>query len=308
MSMGIANDFLEAFYAAYPQAKKGDLSLQELNELIQRFQVEANTNVQDDFDGLTSEQMHHLLYQPFTENCVLQIKPLTRVHLDHIPLYLLMELLMKEIEALGRLKLTANGNLPVRVCKVLVNQRLIEWKDMDAVKSINEDTVPYLRPLKQFLLHQGIVKKEKNALSLTAEGRIFIKQSPKDRFRRLFFYFGHLFNWKDLYDPGTSGQCGQLGWSYSLVLLHKYGQAPRKSDFYSSKLIRAFEKDLATDETNKNLQNQIAEYYRVYAIRFFECFASWFGLVKIERKQDGSGQETMVIKKTELFDRVFKCL
>jgi hypothetical protein len=52
----------------------------------------------------------------------------------------------------------------------------------------------------------------------------------------------------------------------------------------------------------------IQEYHHAYEVRFFECFADWFGLVNIERNRDHSISyfDQLSITKSELFDQLFE--
>jgi hypothetical protein len=297
--MGIANDFLDAFLKQNPSAREGKLSLPELNRLMAEFQDKANKTPTSDFDGLSPLQMHILLNEPLSPSCILRFKKDMEKHLDRVPLFKLSEILLDEIRDAGKLKLTAKGNLPVRVCELLCNQKLISWEYMQFMSRAREEEIPYLWPLKQYLLDQGIIKKQGNALSLTKRGAEFLKETRSARFIKLFFFFTSRFYWGNFYDIDDNGKCGQLGWAYSLVLLSKYGGEARDSQFYSDKLTLAFEK--------KPYVN-VETFHRAYAVRFFECFANWFGLVNIERRKDFSKSvfDQLLIRKSELFEDLFE--
>ncbi len=300
--MSIAEDVLRSFIKQYPEVNSGKLSLEELNKLLAEFQDKRNKSPLDDFDGLSPAQMHILLEDPLSEHSVLKFKNLTDEHLDRIPLFKLSELLLEEIRESGKLKLTVTGNLPVRVCELLYNQKLITWEYMEYIKKVREDDVPFIWPLKFYLLNQGIIKGHNNTLSLTKNGEKYMKESKADRFRKLFFFFTMNFSWVNLYRVEDNGKCGQLGWAFSLVLLSKYGDKPQESEFYSLKLIKAFEKGLP----EKSMEN----YHRAYAYRFFDCFANWVGLVNIERKKDFkiSLSNQLIITKSELFEHLFEVM
>jgi hypothetical protein len=281
--MGAAEDFFKLFLKQYPQANSGQLSIGELNKLIAEFQSKINREPDDDFDGLNPAQMHVLLYDPLSTGCLLQLNSSIHEYIQQVPLFQLAELLITQIRNAGKLKLTVKGNLPVSVCEILLNQQLISWEYMQYMPRIKEDEIPYLWPLKQYLLDQGIIKKQANTLSLTQNGEKFMKQDATERFKNLLFFFSKRFHWGNFYNLQDGGKCGQLGWAYSLLLLQKYGNIQRDSEFYSQKLINAFEKDL---KDSKEQNERISQYHQAYAVRFFECFANWFGLVSIERKRN----------------------
>ena len=306
--MDTAADFMDSFFAANPHAKRGELSMEELNKLVAEHQRKINSDPLDDFDGLSPEQMNLLLYAPFTPEAILQFRKDIDVHVNKAPFFKLSELLLHEIKQAGQLKLTANGNLPVRICELLCSQNLIHWRYMQFVKRIREEEIPYLWPLKQYLIDQGLVKKRNNALSLTKNGEKLLEGPQDIRFIQIFNYLTYRFHWGNFYHLQDEGKCGQFGWAYSLVLLSKYGAKPQKSEFYSLKLIRAFEEEL-WDAHQKGKEGEVIhEYHHAYEVRFFECFADWFGLVNIERNKDYSISyfDQLSITKSELFDQLFE--
>lgn len=306
--MDIANNFMNSFFSAYPHAKSGKLSMEELNRLIGEYQRKINSSPLEDFDGLNPEQMTSLLYTPFAPGTILQFRKDMDAHVIQSPFFKLSELLLHEIKQAGNLKLTLNGNLPVRICEFLCSQNLIYWPYMKFVKRIREDEIPYLWPLKQYLLDEGIVKKRNNALSLTKKGEKLFKEPEGVRFIQIFNYLASRFHWGNFYRLRDDGKCGQLGWAYSLVLLSKYGAQSQKSEFYSLKLIRAFEKDLWEAQQKEKVGKASLDYHHAYEARFFECFADWFGLINIERKRDHSISyfDQIRITKSELFDQLFE--
>lgn len=306
--MGTAADFMNSFFGANPHAKSGELSIEELNKLVGEYQRKINSNPLDDFDGLSPEQMNPLLYAPFTPEAILQFRKDIDAHVNKAPFFKLSELLLHEIKQAGQLKLTVNGNLPVRICELLCSQNLIHWPYMKFVKRIREEEIPYLWPLKQYLLDQGLVKKRNNALSLTKNGKNLLEGPQDIRFIQIFNYLTCRFHWGNFYHLQDEGKYGQFGWAYSLVLLSKYGARPQKSEFYSLKLIRAFEKELWDAQQQGKEDKVIQEYHQAYEVRFFECFADWFGLINIERTRDHSISyfDQLSITKSELFDQLFE--
>lgn len=305
--MDISNNFMNSFFAAYPQAQSGKLSMDELNKLMAEYQRKMNHTPIADFDGLSSEQMTVLLHGPFTADGVIQFSKDIEDYLDQVPLFKLSELLISKISENGTLKLTVKGNLPVRLCELLYNQNLIKWEYMDYVKRITEEEIPYIWPLKQYLLDEGIIKKRNNTLSLTRHGEKLMQAPKAVRFNKLLTYFTSSFHWGNFYDIQDDGKCGNLGWAYSLVLLSKYGTTPHSGEFYSLKLIRAFEKELWDIHQKNTTSKASEEHHSAYSVRFFECFANWFGLVNIEQRKDYtiSLSNRLTITKSSLFDHLF---
>jgi len=296
--MGVADDLISLFFRQHPEAGLGELSLPELNKLLEDFKQKVNHAPDPDFDGLSPAQMYLLLHKPLSDNCILRFHHAMDQFVEQVPLFCLSELLLAEIRSAGALKLTAKGNLPVRTCALLYSQDLIDWAYRKYVKRVREEEIPYLWPLKHYLLDRGIVKKRDNALSLTNNGEQLMRESKTARFKKLLFFFGERFHWGNFYGLEDDGVCGQLGWAYSLVLLGEYGGQARESEFYSQHWIQAFEKD-----SRENLNDEsMLVYHRAYAVRFFECFACWFGLAELERKN----HDKLIIKKSALFERLFE--
>jgi hypothetical protein len=306
--MHTADEVLASFLAANPQAADGKLSMEELNKLMTEHQHRINNKPLADFDGLSPEQMSGLLYSPMAPGTMLQFRKGIESIVGNSDFFKLSELLINEIKQAGSLKLTATGNLPVRVCEMLCSQNLIYSPFMQYVKKIREEVVPYLWPLKQYLLDEGLVKKRNNALSLTKNGEKLLKESAEVRFRMIFHYLANSFHWCNFYELADDGAYGKMGWAYSLLLLAKYGDSPRESTFYSLKIMQAFETQL-WEAHNKGLVTNGTDIFNyAYNVRFFENFAEWFGLVKIERKQDPAilYREELIITKSALFEQLFE--
>lgn len=302
----IANDFINSFLSAYPEAREGRLSIAELNSLMAEFQQKMNNSPLDHFDGLSADQMEVLLYAPLNTESSLKLKADAPFH--KVPFLKLSDMLIAEIQKAGSLKLTVNGNLPIRICEMLCDQNLIYWPYRHLVKRVREEEVPYLWPLKEYLLNEGIIKKRHNALTLTKNGEKLLKEPPAARFRSMLNYLVSRFHWGNFYPVDEEGRYGQLGWAYSLLLLARYGDTPRKSDFYSHKLIEAFEPDIWDEYREFKESKAVVLFQRSYEVRFFENFASWFGLVDIalERDYSISYRDQLTVTKSELFDQLFE--
>jgi len=305
--MGAADDFLQSLLKSHPEIATGKLGEDHLGKLISGHQHKINSIGLEDFDGLSPEQMHRLLHTPFSPQSLMSVKVDIERHLDKVPLFKLSELLLSEIQSAKVIKLTAKGNLPVRICELLHSQDLIQWEFMQYVKRVTEDDIPYIWPLKQCLLDTGNIKRRSNSLSLTRQGEMFLKGPAVLRFTSLFNYFSSQFHWGNFYDIDDDGKCGQLGWAYSLLLLSRYGSKPYESEFYSLKWMQAFAKGLWEADQQESESEALEFYHRAYAVRFFESFANWFGLVNIERApaREHAFMKEMLITKSALFDQLF---
>ncbi|GAB2563556.1 hypothetical protein [Spirosoma areae] len=92
--MGVAQEIWQAFITAHPEAAKGHLSLEEVNQKMAAFVQARNQQPQSDFDGLSPQQMHILLSDPLgmgSPFCLQQ--EVTDSLLDQISFFGLMEVL-----------------------------------------------------------------------------------------------------------------------------------------------------------------------------------------------------------------------
>ncbi|RZK20486.1 MAG: hypothetical protein EOO86_04145 [Pedobacter sp.] len=305
--MGIAQDFLDSFFAAYPDANNGKLSLEELNLLMAAHQKEINDRGIVEFDGLSPSQMNLVLNRPLSEGCVITFRKNMEAVVEQSPFFKLSQILLEQIDQSGNLKLTPIGNLPVKICELLCKDNLIYWQYMKYVKKIQEDNVPYLSAVKFALIESGLVKRRNNSLSLTTKGLKRLKGAKQELFIHILSYFTGKLHWGNLYNTEYNSKCGKFGWAYSLFLLSKYGSEERESEFYSDKLMQAFH-GVFWDTDQKNISDEeTRDFNFAYENRFFECFACWFGLAELDykRKPEGFG-EILYVKKTSLFDLLFE--
>ncbi|SEL40711.1 hypothetical protein [Parapedobacter koreensis] len=305
--MGIANEIWEGFIKQYPQVKSGRLSLDEINRLMAKYMLQRNNEPLKDFDGLSPVQMQALISAPLGPESIVQLKAASNEEtVASVPMLGLSDMLLGEIRKAGNLKLTAKGNLPVSVCTSLVQRGLIRWKYMDHVKKYTEDNVPYIWPLKDHLLVEGLVKKRDNKLSLTKNGEQYLTKPDSERLLHILTFFTLRFDWRNLYRLEDGGTCGNLGWAYSLYLLLKNGHKRLNTEFYFEKWMAAFEKERWEDVADPIYPAQIDWLRYTYNTRFFECFAVWFGLVKLhEIRVSGQIFNELEVEKSELMDKLF---
>ena len=305
--MGKADDLLKSFFSQYQQSYLETLSVQQLNELLGQYQEKLNKTPLEDFDGLSPDQMSGLLYHPLQAGSILQINKEADGYFCQVPLLKLADLLIEEISNAGELKLTATGNLPPRVCELLFNQNRIQYQYMQYAKRIIESEIPYLWPLKQFILDQGIAKKRNNKLSLTKNGKLYQKGSDQQRFMRLFLFFTTRFHWGNFYMIDDDGRIGQFGLAYALLLLARYGQQHDQARSYSLNMMKAFDNDLWQKYQQDPSDRTASEFISAYHARFFENFANWFGLTELEfiKDPDLSYLAKLTVKKSDLFDHLF---
>lgn len=304
--MGLADDIMQEFLAAHPDAARQHSTLEELNQKLNAFMQNRNRQPLAAFDGLSAEQMHILLKDPMGDACIIRRLPVPdRAVLDQIPFFCLMEILYG-ILSKNPLKLTPKGNLPLWVCNELYEQKLLAQDDVEKgyTKKVSEDNVGFIRALKACILISPDVKKRGNTLSFTHSGRKWSSKERHARFWQLFDIYTTRFNWGYLDYAGT--QAGHFGWAYSLYLLDRYGTQQRKAGFYASKVLLAFP-DLHEPDMSSGLSGFAPKPERIYQRRFAEQFASWFGLIELcqDPKNAFEGGQ-LSLRKSPIFHQLFQ--
>jgi hypothetical protein len=113
----------------------------------------------------------------------------------------------------------------------------------------------------------------------------------------LLLTFGLRFNYSGngRYDPDP---IGEVGWAYSLFLLHNYGDVIREDKFYAEKYFKAFPMLMGFNSTS--IQHPVEYPYFIYSTRTFNHFLHHFGLVEILQKNPFTSPK--LIKKSPLLD------
>jgi len=149
-----------------------------------------------------------------------------------------------------------------------------------------------------------ILNKRKADLANQLEEDIYNEAVKKNEFEILkiiLIAFTRKFNWGyfDLYE---SESIGQFGFGFSLILLDKYGDIYRTSDFYTEKYLKAF--PFLKNEVNPDFWTVEEEINSCYSLRTFERFLVYFNFIELKKKT--SRLENIEIKKTNVFDTIFK--
>jgi hypothetical protein len=261
----------------------------------------------DDFEGFSFADMNYLVYESFSPDSPLQInKKIPDNILDQIPFLLQIEYLLKKINDLGELKLTAKGFLPTTLVKEIYDLGLI--KDYAIEKGITKlyaETSSQPINLTRLITElAGFTKKRYNKLTLTKTWRDkLLKKSRQDIFIQTFSTFAQKFNW-GYFDLYSSQATGTVGFAYSLFLLSKYGDIERHVSFYSEKYLKAFPSliDLFKDDPWVTDINR--SFNSCYSIRTFDRFLDYFNLITIKSDGRQYDDSKKFIKKSPIFDEI----
>jgi hypothetical protein len=180
----------------------------------------------DDFYGMTTNEIRHLLYSPFDDVSPLKINSLIdNDTLNNIPFFRLTEKLLKIVQREGSIKLTDLGALPKKVLHELYEYKFIPEFFIEAgLSKLNrEHDVISIMTAHNAARVSGILKKVKGNLLLTKSGLMLLNTEKRtDFFRKVLKSFTTEFNWacNDCY---ADFPIGQFGWGFTIFLLNKYG-------------------------------------------------------------------------------------
>jgi hypothetical protein len=261
----------------------------------------------DDFLGLSSTEIHHLLYDTYGTNSVVQFQTIIDdTTLDEIPLFLIVESYLKIIEREKSIKLTPLGALPKKVFVELYGKRFLLDEDIESglIKLWKEDDWIVIKSARLSLELAGIVKRVSGKLTLTKKGiGLMQNRNRTELFKQFFQSFTDKFNWS--FNDGYPEQpVGQLGWAFTAILLDKHGEEPLNMDFYATKYLKAFPKFIEFFRPEYTTVER--QFLRCYSLRTFERFFLWFGIVKAEKKERKLNVDVDKYQRTDLLRKIFK--
>lgn len=276
--------------------------LHEINAKVS----EWNTTPLDDFLGLTPLEMNVLLYHTFGDQSPIRLrKDLDDNTLDQIPLFRIVEEYLRILERDKQIKLTPLGALPKKIMVELYDKRFLLDDNIEngITKLWREEDCIAIRSARLTAEAAGLVKKRMGRLSLTKAAQKLLEENKRTALFHLFFQtFTTRFNWS--YNDGyTEEPVGQLGWGFSVLMLHKFGNQPRINEFYASKYLKAFPDFLTFFNADYSTPPQ--NFSSCYGIRTFKRFLLWFGLAAVDQKGVFLDLQKDTFTETGLLDKVF---
>lgn len=277
------------------------MTLDGIQDHINRIMQEQNRRSVPEFEGYSPEEMNWILYDTFGEKSPIQLKDLSSTEYEKIPMLNQIKYLADIIEDGRGLKLTKKGYLPIAVVAELYDQGFMKDEHIEAgITKLYKETDSITVNLPRILLELSPITKKRNGiLSLTKKG-LKIRNNDAELFRTIFEACAKKFNWA-YYDGYGENQIGQLGNGLTLILLSKYGDEQRSDSFYADKYFKAFPQLLSGLKPSYGTLESYST--GCYSIRTFDRFLQYFGLVQMEGKRMGLIKNKR-IKKTELFDRL----
>ncbi len=280
-------------------------SLDEANAFLSLHMQQRNQAPKDNFDGLSSEQMHSFLHFPFESPHLVSFPSCLDVA-PEAPILTLFKLLAERLGDQG-VKATSTGNLPRNLCRNIAMAYLGEEKYQENYR------YGELRSEQEFFdLHvtrlvsglTGFVKKYKGKFVVSSECRkLMSKNGLASTYPKLFREYATRYNWA-YRDRWQQIRLIQQSFLFSLYLLKRHGTEWQSSRFYEDWFLRAFPAVLQE-------VLPIGEYFApeqvlrsCYSSRCIDSFAGFLGLVEIQRDSGKRYNEDFRLRKLPLLDRV----
>jgi hypothetical protein len=280
-------------------------SLEEANAFLALHAQQRNRQPLEDFAGLSSEQIHRLLYFPFDSPNLVTFPP-TLAEEPVAPILTLFSLLVEAIGEQG-LKPTAKGNLPRSFCR---EAALIFWgeegyREYTRYGAINkEDDFFDLHVTRVVAELAGLVRKYKGRFILSRNCRSLLAQGGMAVvYPRLLRIYAGEFNW-GYWDGYSEIPFIQQAFLFALYLLSLCGNEWRSSTFYEDHFLRAFPTLLEEVTPQAILMNPEQEVRSCYTLRTFVHFVGFLGLASVEQvESDQPFVRQYRVKKSPLLDK-----
>lgn len=257
-----------------------------------------------DFEGLSPNEMSQLLYHPFEEDSPVQYEAaVTKETLGELPFFRLFRIYLEHIDKEGELKLTARGNLPRTLVRLLYDTKLLPEQPIESgiVKLYKEGDSIVIQNLKLIGDMSGITKKRNNKLSLTKKGEKWYRSEKQfELFQQVFETNIRKFNLG--YHDGFPQESGvQQVLPYTLYLLLKFGRELRPAAFYGEKVMTAFPHLLTSFGTAWSPPD--VHFQHCYRVRTLERCLAYYGFVEVQGERFS---DDFQLRATELLWKVFE--
>ncbi len=286
----------------YHNYNKMDLPF-NLDELISAY----NNAPKDEFFGFSPNQLHNILYEPYSEKSPIQIRDrIDDEIINQIPLFRTAEEFLKIIHREGQLKMTSIGAMPVKIVAELYNKRILldDAIETGVTKLWNEDSCHHIHSTRIVVQLSKLVKLRHSKMSLTKRSQKLLESNNRTQiFREFFQTFTDKFLWA--YNDGFEDETtGQLGWALSIFMLYKYGHQKKNAFFYGEKYMNAF--PMLITHFDPSFSTPRESLLRCYSWRTFYRFFLWFGFVTLHSEKRYRDPESDLFQQTDVIKHIFK--
>lgn len=258
----------------------------ELQSFLDDFKAERNRRGLDDFDGLSPNQMSALLHGPFESPPLDDLERRLPADIE-APMLALFRVIADAARERG-IKLTARGNLPLRLVKAgdawLQDDDGLPRPRIGGVST--ERDVPEFHYVRLVAELAGLLRKSRGYLYLTRRAeKMLDRDDHAALYARLFTAFCRKFNWA--YGDGFGAlPIVQHSFGFTLYLLHRHGGDWRDAAFYEERFLRAF--PMALEEAGDDPTGLLDPERRTrvaWTVRTFQGFGYLCGLVELDREK-----------------------
>lgn len=263
----------------------------------------------DDFLGLSSSQVHHLLNNGDNPSDFYVISEALSTQ-PSAPVLYLVDAIAEAVEATqGKgLKATATGKLPQKLCQSVFLEYRKPWLGTmiyNFAKVHKEDDFLALQVARLLMQITGLLRKTKGQFHLTQKyKKLSAKDGNKRIFSVLFKAYCFEFNWAycDRYSDMPFVQQSAL---FSLYMLSAMGHVKQAESVYADTFLQAFPIASREVEFENQYISADKETGHCYTLRVTHRFCWFMGLVSVELPEGQNGlRSDKLIKKLPLFDEL----
>lgn len=264
------------------------VDINRVNEHLQEIMIRQNSAPRSDLNGLSPEDMHNIMYNPFRDQCVVQLNKLDKNQYELVPLIRQALFLLNTLNEKD-LKLTKLGWLPLKIVADAYRIGQPEWIIEELKqKRINEYEVGAVWMARIILELLGWIKTRKGVLSLTVKGRKAF--SNIDAAANEILRFSLVGVGLHTFDAVEDDRISNLGIAYSVWLLNQFGSEWHFGSFYQEHYQKAF---------------NFPDKYTIYETRVFSRLFYWLGIVEMRLNKQVGPPFQWEYRKTDLLPMIF---
>jgi hypothetical protein len=282
-------------------------SLEDMQVVADDFMSSRNQQEQDDFCGLSPDQMYRLLYFPFDSPDLYHFPETLSIE-PEAPILTLVNSIEQAIDDKG-LKATAKGNLPQKLCRDAAEAYLQSRPPEDIryfIKADREDNFPELNFTRITLELAGLLRKTKGRFYLTRKfKRLRDASELAGLYPEIFKAYCQKFNWAYL-DGYPEIHFIQQSFLFTLFVLSRYGENWKLDTFYEDCFLQAF--PMAVDGVEPTAWSSAEDGLRnCFNHRTLNLFLDLMGLASFEKLPgEKPFSRNYQIRKRPLLDEVVK--
>ncbi len=239
-----------------------------------------------DFQGLSPNQMHQLIYKPFESPELVHFRDCLATE-PEAPVLGLFQYLVAGLGEKG-LKATAKGNLPREFCRQTARDaarlgRAVRWLEPERLRSETDYMDLHVTRLVAELA--GLIRKYKGRFVLTRKVRRMLEKTGLREIHPLLLKtYATGFNWA-YRDRAEELPIVQHAFAYTLYLLDRHGRQRHPHQLYEEAFLKAFPAAL-TEVPDLDVYPAERAVRNCYRWRTLQNFLEFFGLIEMQALND----------------------